>query len=463
MYKPYIHYDLELEKAIVGAISLESTAFNATVGILLPKHFHEPLNEKIYAVCKLLWEDSQQIDIISIIHAAKKPYPEILPELPYYLSVCQNKVTGSIITKLERNCLLLRQMYIERKLLLIKTENYEGDAIEKAMEIKQSINEMLALKSTNDWSDSLNISLAVHQHMDAVENLEYAGVQTGFRSLDLITGGYATGLYIIAARTSVGKSAFMGCCALNQVKAGLKVGIISLEMPVVQLGTRMASIISDVEFYKIFRNRMDDEREKEKVFEALESLANYPLYISDQPSVDANDIRAKASLLIKQHGLDILYVDYIQLVEGINTNKNFNREQEVSKISRSLKNTAMEFNIPIIALAQINREAEKATDKKPQLHHMRESGAIEQDSDGVLIIHRDFKSGILQDKNGNSTEHEADIIIAKWRNGELADIKIGFDGKKMKFYDKISGNIPFSNTSIPIEDDSDFSTYKSRN
>jgi replicative DNA helicase len=241
-------------------------------------------------------------------------------------------------------------------------------------------------------------------------------------------------MVILAARPSVGKSALLGAICMYAAKQGKKVGIISLEMSNTELGARFAALETNVEYHKIFRNKMKEDRERDMVYNKLNELAHYPIKISDKTNVNVNDIRAKVAQLKSREGIDILFIDYLQLMET-EEKKTYNREQEVAKMSRGLKLLAKEFEIPIIVLAQLNRESEKLTNKKPQLHHLRESGSIEQDADTVIFLHRDFKSGILHNEHGQSTEFEADLIIAKCRNGELREIKIGFDPPKMRFFD----------------------------
>ena len=151
--------------------------------------------------------------------------------------------------------------------------------------------------------------------------------------------------------------------------------------------------------------------------------------------MDISEIKAKISRLRRKSKIDILYIDYLQLLDTDDKDRNSNREQQVSKISRGLKLLAKDYGIPIVVLAQLNRVSEQMADKKPKLHNLRESGSLEQDADGVMFIHRDYMSGIKQNEDGSSTENQADIIIAKWRDGEVTEYKIGFDGTKMKFFE----------------------------
>lgn len=436
MYKRYIHYDQDIESAMIGSFLIEKSAYSRTVGLLTVDCFYYQENRIIFGIVNEMWEESYPIDMFTVLDRVVRKDFSLIEKysIPYYLTKCTNSVAST--ANIEHHALIIRQMYIEREFVKIQQEiSGSADVVERTKKLQSDLNKLMTIKVSNDWSDMLDVVLSLHKHMDEVKDKELIGLPTGFRQLDLVTGGFAkTNMIVLAARPSVGKSALLNRLAITQAEQGYNVGIISLEMPKVQIGARMGSLASDVEFYKIFRNRMDDEAQRDEVYHGLEKLSNLPIKISDKTGVNIHDIKAKASQLMNKKQLDILYIDYLQLVDS-EGKANYNREQEVSKLSRGIKLMAMEFQIPVVVLAQLNREAEKTNTKKPQLHHLRESGAIEQDADGVIFLHRDFKVGIEQDKDGNSTEYQADLIVAKWRNGETPEIKIGYTPNKMKFYD----------------------------
>lgn len=438
----YIHFDQEIEKAVLGALFLEKTAYSRVRGIVSTESFYFQPHALVWQYVSQMWEQNVLIDILTVANwMAKHGHSEINhQDVGYFLTTLTAAVVST--AHLEFHALLLRQMYAERKLLEINfsNKNNSADTLVKIKSIQDELSKLSMIKVADDWADMTEIILELYKHMDEVKDKELIGIPTGFRKLDLITGGLVkTNLIIIAARPSVGKSAFLNSLVLHAAGAGYNVGIISLEMPKVQIGARMGSLVSDIDFYKIFRNRMEDEQESEKLHKYLGSLSDLPIKVSTKTDVNVNDIRAKAAQLIYKNKLDILFIDYLQLIES-EEGKNYNREQEVSKMSRGLKCMAMEYGIPIVVLAQLNRESEKSANKKPQLHHLRESGSIEQDADGVIFLHRDFKVGIPQDEQGGSTERQADLIVAKWRNGETPEIKIGFDPPKMKFFELPSEN-----------------------
>jgi len=438
-FKELIHYDKNMECAILGACLIEKTAYGRVRGLLGKECFYYTSNEIVYSVLSEMWENNYPIDLLTVTQyiVRNKGINELSKSnVAYYLTKLTNDVVST--AHLEYHALLVRQLYAERELVKIKNspDNTSGDVLGRAEKMRDELYKISQIKVVNDWHDMIDVVLKLHKHMDEVKGKDIIGVPTGFTKFDLITGGLVkSDMIVLAARPSVGKSAFLGAISVNAATKGYKVGIISLEMSEIQIGARMGSLISDIDFYRIFRNSFNEEMEREILYTHLETLSNLPIKISDKTKVNINDIRAKVGQLVSKDQIDILFVDYLQLLDSEEGNKNYNREQEVSKMSRGFKLMAKEFNIPVVVLAQLNRESEKAANKKPQLHHLRESGAIEQDADLVVFLHRDFKAGIETDKDGNSTEFQADLIIAKGRNIETPEIKIGFDPPKMKFYD----------------------------
>jgi replicative DNA helicase len=435
-FKEYIHYDKQMECAVLGVFLFEKYSYERVMGILTIESFYLEANQKVFSAIKTMWEKQLPIDLLTVCQYMVRTLGiDNLggDNVPYYLTRLTNMVTGS--THLEYHSFLIRQLYAEREMLKIKYGSMgEGDVLVRSKRMQDELLKLSQFKITNDWEDMLDGVLELHKHMDNVKDKDLIGVPTGFSKVDTITGGLIAGqLIVIAARPSVGKSALLNAMVLNAANKGVKVGIISLEMPTVQIAARMGAVISEVEFYKIYRNKMYDEKERDVVYHGLEKLSNLPIKITDKTGVNISDIRAKVAQLVNRQQLDVLFIDYLQLVDGDGSNKNYNREQEVARLTKGLKIMSMEYNIPIVILAQLNREAAK--EKKPQLHHLRESGAIEQDADVVMFLHRDWKVGVLQNEQGHSTEYEADLILSKTRNGETPEIKIGFIPSQMRFYD----------------------------
>lgn len=449
-FKEFIHFDKKMESAVLGAIMLEKFTFERVMGVLTEECFYLDANKVVFAAFKKMWELSLPIDLLTVCQfIVRNKGIDTLDgnNVPYYLATLTNGVTST--GNLEYHSFLIRQLYAERELVKIKYGSTgDGDVLAKTKRMQDELLKLSQFKVTNDWKDMIDVAMEVHKHMDSVKDKELIGVPTGFTRVDYITGGFCAGqLIVIAARPSVGKSALLNALVINAAVAKFKVGIISLEMPNVQVGARMVAMESKVEFYKIFRNQLYDEQEREMVYAKMEKLANLSIKISDKTGVNISDIKAKVAQLVHKKELDILFIDYLQLVDAESGNK-YNREQEVAKMSRGLKIMALEYKIPIIVLAQLNREAAK--DKKPELHHLRESGAIEQDADMVILLHRDWKIGRLEDEQGNTTEFQADLILAKTRNGETPEVKIGFHPSQMRFYDlakETKDIIPFGHSS----------------
>jgi replicative DNA helicase len=276
--------------------------------------------------------------------------------------------------------------------------------------------------------------MALVKYQDVVRTREMLGITTGFKSIDDATSGFVNGgLYVIAARPSMGKSAFMGKNVLQAAVAGHKVVVIQLEMSLEQTVARIASLYTDMEYAKIITGFKYDDTIRDKFYTYVNGMTKLPIMVNPMATMSIETIKGFAYAMHRKGLLDILFIDYLQLIE---IKGGRSREQDVAAISRGLKLLARDLNIPVIALSQLNRAVESRAVKKPILADLRESGAIEQDADAVYFIHRDFAMGIERDENGNSTENKAELIIAKNRNGSRMTIPLIWDGQKMKFSDE---------------------------
>ena len=438
MFIKDVHYSTELEMAILGSIVLEQTAFGRVYGILQADVFYHDHHQLIFNSLQSMWEDNQPIDIITAtIYISKKGTKTLNgSSVPYYMVELTKAVCST--SHLEYHALLLREMYVEREMIKLTTSGLMGkEGVRYMDELQDKLIKLRQVKNTDDFKDIDDILIELYQNMDKAKGKELAGITTGIKQLDKISGGFEVGgMYILGARPSVGKSALMGKMVLGAALKGAKVGIISLEMEDTKITARIASMVSEIDFWRINRNRMTDQDQSNRFYQIMASeLSHLPIKISDKASVNIGDIKSKVARLKQRNEIDILFIDYLGLIDTDGGNRNANREQEVSKISRGVKLMAMQYEIPVVLLCQLNRATDKEAEKKPKLHNLRESGSLEQDADGVLFLHRDFMAGIKTNEKGQSTENEADLIIAKWRNGELAEIKLGFDGPKMKFYE----------------------------
>lgn len=452
-FKKYIHYGDDLERAILGICLLEKTAFGRTYGIIDADSFYYTNHQKVYKAMTEMFNNSLPIDLFTVpVHMAK----EEIPDIDFFLCSLTNNVVSS--AHVEYHCHLIKEMWRRRKMIELKYGEIDGMDVRKDVsDMNAELNKILGSEYKKEWYDmtELMYDLIVHQYDMAQGKKSF--VTTGVKGLDKKNGGFYNGqMIVIGARPSVGKSAIMGQMAIQMAKSGKKVGIISLEMNNNEIAARIASLETDIEFWKIFRTiAQDEELHKNFYNHVSKSTINLPIFLSDKTRVNINEIRAKAIKLKASKGCDCLMVDYLQLVDSSNDNRNYNREQEVARISRGLKLLAQELDIPVIILCQLNRAVTSRSykDRFPKLSDLRESGAIEQDADVVIFLHRDWMSGYDKDENNNSTEFEADLLVPKWRNGSTCHLPLTFDGPKMRFTEKVE----FTNfeTSLPYKDKDD--------
>ena len=428
----------DIEKNILGCCidHLQPDNILRVKDILNADMFENPIHTQLYSLVLDMFNKAIPIDILTVSVECHKrnliegyEYEEINPA---YISRLIDGIHE--VSNLEFYATIIRQEYLRRKLVEIKTGGTDGnlDPVQEAFETKAILDKILELKVDDDWIDFTSLMIKSHDYIHENKNKGFIGIRTGFSNLDKnIQGFQKSKFYILGARPSMGKTALATSFALQAGYAGKKTGIISLESPDVAIGSRILSLISKIEFSKVNSGDMNPQ-EYIEINEAMTKSDSIPIYLSDQADVNITDIRAKAKKLHRREGLDFLIIDYIQLIGGDGT-KNDNRDREIGKISRGLKMMAMEMNIPILALCQLSRKSEDRTDKKPRLADLRESGNLEQDADLVMMLHRDFKYGLNLE---NGSEHEADLIIEKNKEGECCLIKLGFDGKTMRFYDQ---------------------------
>lgn len=449
--RDHIDYDIELEEKVLGVFLMEALAYPTVISILREECFYGVKTKKIYEAIKVMYNKGYGIDYLVVQRYFFDQGITKIEEsnIPYIISQLQSGVVSS--SHLVTWCLMLRELAANRLMYKLKNSgDLSGDAFEEAKKIEDQLRDIMDVKITDDWVHISEVATKLQKHMDEAESRKgIMGISTSIKEIDELNGGFRdTQLIVIGARPSVGKSAFMGRVATHAAFSGKKVGIISLEMEDKDILARSVASDADVSFWRIDRSRFEQEEEQRvKVQQAILNLSRLPIYYSDTAQVGLVDIRAKVERLKAKHGIDMLIIDYLQLVEPENTNFR-NREQEVSKICRGLKLLAMNMKIPVIILAQLNRQSEEKGDKKPQLHHLRESGSIEQDADVVMFIHSDFQSGIVVDEHGNTTENKADLLVRKWRNGSRCEVKLGFDGPKIKFYE-LDAAPNFNNDTAP--------------
>lgn len=425
----------DLEEAVLGAIMLEKSAFDTVVEILKPECFYVDAHQRIYRAMQGLQQKNQPIDILTVVEELRMREELDLVGGPYYVTRLTNSVVSS--ANIETHSRIILQKFIQRELIRISGEiisdSYEDstDVFDLLDEAESKLFEITNnhLRKNFDSIDSVLVKTV--QRIEDMRNRDedITGVPSGFASLDRVTYGWQnTDLIILAARPSVGKTAFALNLARNASLNATKptpVAVFSLEMSASQLVQRILSAESEIWLEKIARGKLEDHEMKQLYAKGIQRLAKAPIFIDDTAALNIFELRAKCRRLKNKHNIGLIIIDYLQLMSGTGE-RNSNREQEISKISRDLKGLAKELQVPIIALSQLSREVEKRKDgdKMPQLSDLRESGAIEQDADMVMFLYRPEYYNITSDEMGESNKGETHVRIAKHRNGSLETIKL---------------------------------------
>jgi len=424
----------ELEEAVLGAIMLEKTAFDTVIEILKPECFYIDAHQRIYRAFKTLADKSMPIDLLTVVEELKTKEELDMVGGPYYITKLTNAVVSS--ANIETHARIVLQKFIQRELIRISGEII-GDAYEDSTDVFDLMDdaEGKIFEITNNFlkTDYQEMSSALAQAINRIDELrtktdDISGVPSGFPSLDRVTFGWQkTDLIILAARPAVGKTAFALNLARNAALSPTKptpVALFSLEMSAAQLVQRILSAESEIMLEKISRGKLEDYEYQQLHAKGIKRLEQAPIFIDDTAALNIFEFRAKARRLVHKHKVGLIIIDYLQLMSG-SSDRNGNREQEISTISRNLKALAKELNVPILALSQLSRAVETRKESKmPQLSDLRESGAIEQDADMVMFIYRPEYYEQMSNENGESTRGETHIRIAKHRNGSLETIKL---------------------------------------
>lgn len=431
---------IEIEKAVLGAIMIEPTSELTVIDRLKPEYFYKEAHQKIYKAILDLSNNHEPIDQLTVIEQLKKNGDLELVGGAAYINLLAASVGTA--AHLEYHSTIIIEKFIRRRIIEIANKLQEKsysqlEDLENIIEYAEK--EIFDIALNNVSTTVKPISSIIKETIDRLEELSkrkttLSGVPSGFTQLDRITSGWQpSDLIIIAARPSMGKTAFILTMALNvSLHYQIPVAIFSLEMSAQQLVTRMLVSESQIESNKIKSGKLNKE-EWQKLEAVASELSKAPIFIDDTPSITLSHLRTKARNLKIQNNIQLIIVDYLQLMTGPQESKN-SREQEVSQISRGLKAIAKELNIPVIALSQLNRAVESRKGFRPQLSDLRESGAIEQDADLVVFIHRPEKY-MSAENIDESNKGLAEIIIAKHRNGPVTEINLKFIDHLAKFVD----------------------------
>ena len=437
MIKRLPPHNLEAEAAVLGSILINPESMNKIVEIVEADYFYSPQNKLIYEAVFTLYNQNKPTDVLALVeYFRSRNKLDDIGGIEYLTELGLDNVLSSNV---EYYAEIINENALKRKLVnagsIIIEEVFKNPEAEVALEIaEKTIFDIAQQKSSQD------VKLITNLLMETVEQLEfrfnnkgsYTGVPSGYYDLDAMLAGFQkSDLIILAARPSMGKTAFALNIAQNiGIEQHVPVLIFSLEMSASQLTQRILCSEAEIDAQRARTGELN-EQEWEKIADVMNKLHEAPILIDDSSGVTLSDIRAKARRIkTKYPDLGLIIIDYLQLIEDKTI---MDRNQAISGISRGLKSLARELNVPIISLSQLSRKVEDRTDKRPMLSDLRESGAIEQDADVVMFVHREE----YYDKENPELKNKASIIIAKQRNGPVGSVDLLFFGSTTKFKNKM--------------------------
>jgi replicative DNA helicase len=424
----------EAEQGVLGSLIIDPEAIALVVEWLTPEDFYRDAHRTIYGTILTLYGQHVPADFITICDELERNGK--LDEVggPSYVTSLINQVptSGNIETygRIVRQKALYRRLIHASGEIAARAYQEEPDALEWAEQV------IFALGQSGTVSDFASVSTVMTDclyHLDAVheQHQQIIGIPTGFRPLDVALGGLQpSDLIILAGRPGTGKTALALNIAASAAAQQKHVAFLSLEMGSQQLGVRLLAMRSRIDQQRLKMGWVHDD-EWERILTASNELAEFPIWIDETAGLALAALRSKVRRLQAQQGVDLLIVDYLQLMHATQEGKRYaNREQEIAEISRGLKGIAKELNVPVLALAQLSRAVESRQSKVPQLSDLRESGAIENDADVVFFVYRDELYEPDSEARGM-----ADLIIAKHRNGPVGTVRVGFEASQTRFYD----------------------------
>lgn len=431
---------VEIEAAVLGALMLEKDAFAVVCDLLKPESFYEPRHVAVYEAIQSLGLSEEPIDMITVTNRLRSDGKlDKIGGPGFIASLTMNVVSAAHI---ETHARIVAQKYLARQLITFASQ-IENGAFDESNDVEDLLQDaeskLFEISQHNLKRDVIQINPLLTK---AVEQMQIAsqrasglsGLATGFHELDKKTSGWQNSdLIIIAARPAMGKTAFVLSMALNVAMHNDPVAVFSLEMSNLQLVNRLISNACEIPGEKIKSGNLSD-LEWTQLMSRMQKLQGIPLYVDDTSGLSMMELRTKARRLVREHGVKLIVIDYLQLMTA--GQKLGSREQEVSTISRSLKEMAKELNIPVIALSQLNRKLEDRgnKDKRPQLSDLRESGAIEQDADIVCFIHRpEYYTRSSVDEDGNNIKGKVEFILAKHRSGGIGTVDMFFRHEYVRF------------------------------
>ena len=446
---------VDIEKVVLGALMIDKDAFSMVSEILTPEAFYDPKHQKIYEAVQSLNINDRPVDIITVAEELRKK--GTLEEIggPGYIIELSSQVASS--AHIEYHANILAQKHLSRQLI-----SYSGEILTQAFDETTDVKELIQtaegrlfeISQKNMKQDFTHVAPVVKEAVQILQKAStntsgMTGIPSGFTSLDNYTSGWQRAdLVIIAGRPAMGKTSFALSIAKNiAVDYQEPIAFFSLEMDNVQLVNRLLSNICEISGKKILNGQLSQD-EWQRLDRNVTKLESAPIYIDDTPGLSVFELKTKARRLVREKGVKLIMIDYLQLMNASGARFG-SRQEEVSTISRSLKELAKELGLPILALSQLNRTVENREGlegKRPQLSDLRESGAIEQDADMELFVHRPEYYRIFQDEKGNDLRGKAQIIIAKHRKGSTGDVLLNFKGEFTRFQNPDDDTAP-----LPIE------------
>ncbi len=462
---------VDFEMAILGAIMINSDAVGEVIDFLTPNMFYKESHQHIYTVIRELFKNAEPIDLLTVTNMLRKnKWLEFVGGPAYIAGLTQRVATSANI---EYHARIVMEKYVLRS-LIITCSSIIKDSYDDSKDVLQLLDEaeteLFGIVENNFKRESKELTEVVRRALDEliqIRNSEeaYHGVPTGIRAIDEKIGGWQkSDLIILAARPGMGKTSFVLSIARNAAIDYKKpVAFFSLEMSATQIVHRLFSIETGIDSEKISKGKLD-EVEWVQLTNKIGNLSSANLIIDDTPALSVFDLRAKCRRLKHQHDIQLVIVDYLQLMQG-GTDKDKGkgtREQEISYISRSLKALAKELNIPVIALSQLSRAVETRANstKRPLLSDLRESGSIEQDADMVLFIYRPEYYKLETFEDDSLASGKADIMFEKNRHGSTGNVRVRFESRYTKFSDVDSREGLDHNSALPVN--SGFDTYESK-
>ena len=433
-------HDIELEKIVLGALMIEKDAYMNVCDFLVPESFYDPANQMIYEAIQQLGLSQRPIDMMTVVDQLRQN--DTLEKIGGAVVIMELTRRVYSAANVEYHAMIIAQKYLARRLIHLAVD-IEEQAYDEGQDVADLLQNAEAglfdISQTQLKREVTQIDPVINQALEEIQAAQnsdsgISGLPTGYDDLDRMTSGWQNSdLIIIAGRPAMGKTALVLTMAKNMaIDFAIPVAVFSLEMPNVQLVKRRISNIAEIDANKLKSGRLNEE-EQVRLNQKIRMAYSAPLYLDETPSLSITEMRTKARRLVREKGVKIIIIDYLQLMTA-GGSKFGSREQEVSTISRSLKALAKELNVPIIALSQLNRGNESREDKRPVLSDLRESGAIEQDADIVCFVHRpEYYTKAPVDADNNDIRGLAELIVAKHRNGSVGDVKLRFTGQFARF------------------------------